>query len=951
VTTTPANLEFGRFQISIDRRELLAGGRVVELGAREFDLLLVLVEAPGSVISKDELMMRVWPGRVVEEGSLQTAIWALRKALGGQRDLIRTVTGRGYQFTGQIRQRTEPDGKPGWTSNLPASASELIGRETALTAVTSLVLQHRLVTLAGAGGMGKTRLAIEAARELLSHFADGVWFADLAPLTDPEVVPATVAMALARIRGEIPPAMLSSAVEAKQFLLVLDNCEHVIGVAARTVDELMRAGAKVRILCTSREPLRAEGEWVYQVQPLDVSPEYAGPPENALSTGAARLFVRRAAAGQPGFKPTPETAATIAAICRRLDGMPLAIELAAARAAVLGVHELARRLDNRFRLLNGGKRTALARHQTLRATLDWSYELLEEADRLAMCRLAIFVSGFTFDAACTVLSDKVHTEQPEEADRVASLVAKSVLAIEDRGATVRYRMLETTRAYALEKLVERGELQQMSRRHAEYNLLFFKKAMEMWRIGEERVLSADTCSFIDDARAVLDWGFSPDGDAGLAAELTITLAPLWMQLALMGEQLKRSDQALHAIGKDDSVREMRLTALRADALGFTRGYDSEGEATWNDALNKARQVGDREYQLAALFALNARCHARGDFRSAQKHVERFLELAEAGNETSEKNQGDIIMAFLLLFMGEHAKARRHVDAIVGRSKSRHYRLPFLYYFDESAHLALLGFILWFQGFPDQALKAIKARLDSLADNTILRADALALLSCQIALLTGDFLEVERCLALLREMSLSLGPWYHAWIRYIDAKLCIRRGDAEHGVPVLRAALFELSTRLGIKSWRTFVIGALTEGLGDLGQFDEALAVIDKELTFGDSSGIQLHTPEQLRIKGELILSRDAPNMPMAAEVCFAQAIELAATQGALSWELRAATSLARLRVRQGREQDAMAILQPVFDRFTEGFGTSDLRLARSVLDGLSRSQCAGVGVIPLFNAP
>jgi len=232
---------------------------------------------------------------------------------------------------------------------LPASASELIGRETALTAVTSLVLQHRLVTLAGAGGMGKTRLAIEAARELLSHFADGVWFADLAPLTDPEVVPATVAMALARIRGEIPPAMLSSAVEAKQFLLVLDNCEHVIGVAARTVDELMRAGAKVRILCTSREPLRAEGEWVYQVQPLDVSPEYAGPPENALSTGAARLFVRRAAAGQPGFKPTPETAATIAAICRRLDGMPLAIELAAARAAVLGVHELARRLDNRFR--------------------------------------------------------------------------------------------------------------------------------------------------------------------------------------------------------------------------------------------------------------------------------------------------------------------------------------------------------------------------------------------------------------------------------------------------------------------------------------------------------------------------------------------------------------------------------------------------------------------------
>jgi predicted ATPase len=937
VATSPANLEFDRFQIIADRRELLAGGRVVELGAREFDLLLVLVEARGSVVGKDELIMRVWPGRVVEEGNLQTAIWALRKALGGQRDLIRTVTGRGYQFTGQIRQRTEPDGKPGWTSNLPASASELIGRDTALTEVASLVLQHRLVTLAGAGGMGKTRLAIEAARELLSHFADGVWFADLAPLTDPEVVPATVAMALAPILGEIPPAMLSSAVEAKQFLLVLDNCEHVIGVAARTVDELMRAGAKVRILCTSREPLRAEGEWVYQVQPLEVSPENAGPPENALSTGAARLFVRRAAAAHQGFKPTPETAVAIAAICRRLDGMPLAIEFAAARAAVLGVHEAARRLDNRFRLLSGGKRTALARHQTLRATLDWSYELLEEADRLAMCRLAIFVSGFTFDAVCTVLSDKAHTEA-EEADRVASLVAKSVLAIEDRGATVRYRMLETTRAYALEKLVQRGELQQISRRHAEYYLLFFNKALEKWRIGEDRVLSADTCSFIDDARAVLNWGFSPDGDAALAAELTISLAPLWMQLALMAEQLKRAEQALHAIGKGDSVREMKLIALRADALGYTRGYEPESEAIWNDALNKARRVGDREYQLAALFELQSRCNARGDMRSAQKLAERFLELAETGNETSEKNQGDTIMAFELHFMGEHAKARRHVDAIVGRGKSRRYRLPLLYYFDESAHLGLLALILWFQGFPDQALKAIKERLDSVADNTVLRADTLAMLSSQIALLTGDYLEVERCLALLREMSLSLGQMLRAWIRCIDAKLCIRRGDAEHGVPALRAALFELSTRLDIKIWRTFVIGALAEGLGNLGQFDEALAVIDKELAFADSSGIQLHTPEHLRIKGELILSRDAPGIPTAAEACFAQAIELAATQGALSWELRAATSLARLRLRQGREQEAMAVLKPVFNRFTEGFGTADLLLARSVLDGLSSSR-------------
>src|SRR5271168_586155 len=305
---TPVAIEFGRFRVLPHRRELLVEGRLLDLGGRAFDVLMALIEAAGAVVSKDALMNRVWPDRIVEENNLQAQISALRRAFGADRDLIRTIAGRGYQFTGEIRsvsatpnaeasagmaQPTSTLSSP--PTNLPEPVSELIGRDVELDDILELSASHRLVTLVGAGGIGKTRLGFEVARHLLPRFANGIWAIELAPLSDPQLVPVTVATALGLelTSGTASPLSVANALRSKQLMLVLDNCEHVLDAAARMAETLLRANLAVRVIATSREPLRAEGEWVCSVPPLAVPAEDSLDSDDPLRYGAVRLFVER----------------------------------------------------------------------------------------------------------------------------------------------------------------------------------------------------------------------------------------------------------------------------------------------------------------------------------------------------------------------------------------------------------------------------------------------------------------------------------------------------------------------------------------------------------------------------------------------------------------------------------------------------------------------------------
>jgi predicted ATPase len=426
-------------------------------------------------------------------------------------------------------------------------------------------------------------------------------------LSDTGLVPVAVATALGLelASGTASPESVAGALRSKQILLVLDNCEHVIDAAARMAEALLRVNPDARVIATSREPLRARGEWVYRVPPLAFPPEAVPDDEDPMRYGAVRLFAERAREAALNISPDARLTAAIAGICRRLDGIPLAIELAAARAATLGIDGLAAGLDDRFRLLTKGRRTALPRHQTLRGALDWSHELLTESERMALRRLAIFAGGFTLHAAGDVVADDEITAM-EVVNCVASLTAKSLVTADVGDAMPRYRLLETTRAYALERLVQSGEFDVVARRHARRYLGLFEGAEARAETRPTDEWLADYVPRIDNLRAALDWAFSPGGDASIGVVLTAAAVPLWMRLSLMEECRGRVERALAAIDTGtvvDAHQEMRLHTALAQSLMFSRGAVSEIGANETKALEIAERLDDVGYQLRSLWGL------------------------------------------------------------------------------------------------------------------------------------------------------------------------------------------------------------------------------------------------------------------------------------------------------------------------------------------------------------
>jgi predicted ATPase/DNA-binding winged helix-turn-helix (wHTH) protein len=948
----PAAIEFGRFRILPHRREVLADGRQLKLGGRAFDILMALIEASGAVVSKDALMSRVWPGRTVEESNLQAQISALRRTLGADRDLVRTIPGRGYQFTGAIRtvsaslDAQAPAGSAQPTpsrpqTNLPEPVSELIGRDVELAEISGLSASHRLVTLVGTGGIGKTRLGIEVARHLLPGFADGAWAIELAPLSDPELVPVTVATALGlELAGMASPLSVANALRAKQLMLVLDNCEHVIDTAARMAESLLRANPAARVIATSREPLRVEGEWVYTVPPLAIPAEDRPDGEDPLCYGAVRLFVDRARAAAPSFSLDARAAAAIARICRRLDGIPLAIELAAARAAALGIEGVGSLLDDRFRLLAGGRRTAMPRHQTLRAALDWSYELLSEAERMVLRRLAIFAGGFTLKVASAVAADS-EIAAAEIVDCVANLVAKSLVTADADGARVRYRLLETTRAYLLEKLVQAGEFHAAARRHAECYLDIFASAEAESQTRPTDEWLADYLPRIDNLRAALDWAFSPGCDAAIGVALTAAAVPLWMHLSLVEECTSRVERALAAIAAGvgrDARREMHLYAALTASLMYTRGAVSEVGVAGTKALEIAESLDDAEYQLRALWGLWSFRINYGQQRVALTLAQRFYALAMKRPEPIDRLTGERMIGTSQHYLGDLPSARRHLERVLAHdvASAQKWQIVRFEVDQRTAARAYLARIMWLQGLPDEAMRTAESSVANARaiDHAISLGLALALAACPIALFMGDLAAAEHYVGMLLDHSTrhALARW-HAFGRSYQGVLLVQRGDLGTGLRLLRAAFDEPGAAGSVPRFFTFL---MAEALGRAGQIPDGLAAIEEAIIRSEESEERWATAELLRIKGELFLMQAAPGAAAAAEDCFRQGLDWAHRQGALSWELRCATSLARMWRKQARSNEARELLAPVYDQFAGGFGTADLKAAKTLLDDLGR---------------
>jgi predicted ATPase/DNA-binding winged helix-turn-helix (wHTH) protein len=943
-------ISFGPFRLLPGRRLLLEGDSTVRLGSRALDILIALAERAGDVVGKDELIARVWPGIFVEDSNLKFQVSALRRGLGdgrGGRRYIATVTGQGYSLIAPVEREAEP-GAPLPAApitrphNLPRRLTRLIGRAETVDRLAARLSRQRALTIVGPGGIGKTSVALAVAELLMPDYGHGVRLIDLVPLGDPGLLPTTAAAALGiEIRSDNPLADLIAALRDRHMLIVLDNCEHVIGAAASFAVAVLSNARAVSILATSREPLRIAGEQVYRLSSLETPPiSQTLSAAEALAFPAVELFVERATSTTE-FESSDANARAVSEICRSLDGIPLAIELAAARVETFGARELAARLDDRLQLLTKGRRTALPRHRTLRATLDWSYELLSEPECAVLRRLAIFIGRFTLDAANGIAasSDLAAAEIPEI---LANLVGKSLVTANVEGVTAHYRLLETIRAYALAKLAESGERNEVARRHAEYYRRLFEQAEAEVETRPLAEWLDDYRLHIDNLRAALQWGFSLDGDQSVGLALTVASIPLWINLSMMAEcrhHIERALARLELLPDRDLRREMELHAALGISLNYTTGPVSATEAAWTRTLEIAERLDDTEFQLRALRGLWAHHMNAGEYRRALAFAQRFRSLAENSADPADLHFGDRMAALMLHYLGDQESARRHLENILARpTVAMHPSQTARFLLDQDVTVqALLSRILWLQGFADQATRIAQLAVDKAlaVRHALSLCHALAQAACPVALYTGDLAAAEGYVATLLDTAKELG--LAGWIarsHCFQGVVSIMRDDFAVGLPLLHGALDELREVGAAPSYTAF-LAVLARGLGRAGRISEGIAAIDQALSLAERYEEFWCLPELLRNKGELHLLQGSGDAVRAAEDCFQRALDCGARDGTLAWELRAAISLARLLRDQARSADARALLRPVYDRFTEGFGTADLQAAKRLIDALS----------------
>ncbi len=790
--------ECGEWQVDVAQRALRANDVSVPIGDRAFEIIGILADAAGSLVTKDLLMKLVWPNAIVGENTLQVHISAVRKALGADRGMLKTVAGRGYRLSGEWRRREATDNggfatprqqaRP-FGRGLPLPGAELVGRGEAKKNVADLLSAYRIVTLTGPGGIGKTSLALGIAHDLTERFDGEVWFVELVSLSDPGLIPTAVAAALGlKLGGEISPAAVAQAIAVRRMLLVLDNCEHLIDSAAQFVETMVRTCPSVTILATSREVLRVEGECVHRVPPLDVpvGPEVT---REALGHSAVQLFVLRTKALHPEFSPQGEELPVVASVCRRLDGIPLAIEFAAARTATLGLKQVALRLSDRFALLTGGRRTALPRHQTLRAALDWSYELLSDAEKHLLRRVSIFPAGFTLEAVVAIAEAPRSTISTTVTD-IAALVSKSLVALDTSAAVGRWRLLETTRAYAAEKLADSGEAEWAARRHAEYFRDLAVRATPESEPAPTPDLMNSLGREIDNVRAALDWAFSARGDASIGIVLTAAYAPVWIGLSFIVEGRERVERALASLRASSDLSEhsnLKLHMSLGAALYHCTGTVESTGAVLAEALDAAERQADAATQLRALWAMWSFCYNSGRMHAAQPLAERFARVAARTGRAAEGLVGDRLFGTTLHHAGTQAEARRHLERVRDRyvAPSDHRHAMWFHYDQRVLARSILSRVLWLQGLPDQARDNARACVEAAraADHKLTLCYALNMAACPIALLTGDLDHAQQTMVELTDIVNSHNvAFWRALTGCVTGHVAVRQGKftGRHG---------------------------------------------------------------------------------------------------------------------------------------------------------------------------
>ena len=938
-------LSFGPFSLVATERLLTKDGVPVDLGGRALDILIALISAPNEVVSKKDLMSRVWPDVTVEEGSLRFHMASLRKALGDGKDgarYITTLAGRGYCFVAPVSRtsgapKVEPTAAGFSHANLPARLSRIVGRDDDVLNLAAELTTSRFVTIVGAGGVGKTTVAIAVAHHLKDAFHGSVLFVDLGMLSDPKLASTVVASMLGQsVQSDDATPGLIAFLKSQRILVILDTCEHLVETVAPLAASIVGAAPQVHVLATSREALRVEGEHVYRLDALACPPDAAGLSAAAVKQfPATQLFVERAIASGARLDLTDAEAGIVADICRKLDGVALAIELAARRVESHGLQQTATLLDERLTRLWYGSRTAPPRQKTLQATLDWSYGLLSDVERLVLRRLAVFVGHFTLDAALDVVTSAT-LDRSAVFGAIDSLVAKSMVAIRPIGAMTRYRLLDTTRAYALDIGIDATEAADLAVRHATYYRRWLEQTANEWETLPAGTERAPYFAGLNNTRAALEWCFGESGNVALGVGLATTAAPVFLAMSLLPECHRWSERALLALDEESrgGNEEMQLQASLGLSLIYTRGHSEAARAALNRSIDIAKVRGDHLNEIRLLGPLFFYYFRSGEFKVCLEYARRSSEIASTLGDASATALAHTLLAITLNVMGDLGGARAELDAATEAEAGSPARWRIHFGFDRSSWIRLTQ-ITWLclRGYPAEARAAIKDAFRDVEGTHHPASYAVVINSAAMLLWIGDLDAADEHLDwfISRAQSESFEPYLHLGHAF-KGEVAICRGDVKVGVETLQRRLERLhATRFEL--FATRLQSVLARGLAASGRWAEALSLLDETGRQIEEKGYTCYLPELLRLKGSILLAMPERRAEQA-ETCFVESLKLSRAQGARAWELRTATDLAALWAALGRAEDARSLLRPVFEQFAEDLDTPDLKAAKDVLTTL-----------------
>jgi predicted ATPase/DNA-binding winged helix-turn-helix (wHTH) protein len=934
-------LRFGPFELNAAERSLKKANQVIPLGGRAYEILIALLENAGEVVGKAELIAKAWPDVTVEEGSLRVHLSSLRKALGdGQfgNKYIANVQGQGYRFIAPVtRLLADRDGSSASArlSNLPPALGRMVGRDNVVREIQGrLQTEQRLITILGAGGIGKTTVALAVGHAALTDFSGAAFFVDLSGVSDKEHVIGVVASAL----GVDPRFVdrkdaLLDFLRPRRALIILDSCEHLIETAAEVAGSIFQSAPGIHMLVTSRETLKIAGEHVLRLPPLDCPPEQPGlTASEVLAYPAARLFAERVNARGSSFSLGEDEAPMVAEICRKLDGIALAIELAAGRAAVFGVRNTVAKLGSRLDLLKFGRRTANPRHQTLIATLDWSHDHLSEVERVLLRRVAIFVGNFTLEAALAV-AEGGGIDGSEIPDALGNLVNKSLIGVLTGSRGPFYRLLDTTRAYALEKLAASGEQDAIARRHASFSIQVLESnPVNLFDLEFTEAAVSAVRDYLGNIRAALEWSFGPNGDDLKAIRLAAAASQLLLAMSLLLECRAWMERAIDRMTPGcDHRHQVKIHAALALSLMYTEGNSEKVRDAFHTALNFAQQHDDTHLHLSLLSGMSMYLHGLVDAAGTYELALRSEAAARKTGSPDDAAIADAMLGAAYCLRSDQGRAQEHLKRSLRASLRRFNASQYL--FDlRSSSLSVLTHSFFFSGNLDQAADCAKMNIEEAARSGhpigLCRAFTN---SMRLYFWVDDLEQVERGLAKLEHTAErhSLAPARAVALGF-RGRYLVRIGRTADGVQHLQESLEKLAIhRYDVVT--SDLVSELTVSLAKQNARAEALALIDQSIAAVIEANRLLRLPAFFLAKGSAFASGEAPESLLAEEF-FAKAMMQARQESALPFELRAGLELARIWIGRGELQRAHDLISPVYSRFSEGFATPDLVLARRILE-------------------